>query len=154
MKGKNLSSWKEILPSLVYFFLKNFASIRDFSISKPKEGKKMATKLIFVEFERPEDAASLFDHFELNEVNLFQARKIHPLHHRGYHRKYVSLVFEFSTARFRNFHSKIKISNSYSFVRWPLYGLESTKFLLYYCFSNKPTCVFKDSKIFFCNFNW
>jgi hypothetical protein len=25
---------------------------------------------------------------------------------------------------------------------------------LYYCFSNKPTCVFKDSKIFFCNFNW
>jgi hypothetical protein len=90
MKGKNLSSWKEILPSLVYFFLKKFASIRDFSISKPKEGKKMATKLIFVEFERPEDAASLFDHCGLNEVNLFQARKIHPLHQRVYHRKYFS----------------------------------------------------------------
>jgi hypothetical protein len=66
-REKNLSPWKEILPSLVYFFLKNFVSIRDFSISKPKEGKKVATKLIFVEFERPEDAASLFDHCGLNE---------------------------------------------------------------------------------------
>jgi hypothetical protein len=86
----------EVLPSTVYLFLINFGSIRNVLILKPKKGKKMAKKLIFVEFERPEDAASLFDHCGLNEVNLFQARKIHPLNHniprhqRGYYRKYLS----------------------------------------------------------------
>jgi hypothetical protein len=33
----------EVLPSTVYLFLINFGSIRNFSILKPKKGKKMVT---------------------------------------------------------------------------------------------------------------
>jgi hypothetical protein len=84
-----------VKASDIFFTLKPFGALRDFSIVRPNPRTRKGTTSIFGEFQNEKDGLRFLDYSK--NMNLFEASAFNPLidtipprHRRGYSRKYLS----------------------------------------------------------------